>query len=137
MLAAEDKVPQNKRICPDGCTYQYASPQQLRSSQLQLESDWPDTASEASDGTASTSQHSQPISQTSQPGSLSQEAGKYNRLMHELRTFLKAAVFRKWCGVGAQLDATLSSEVDMLIDGRTADIWSVGVVLYEMVRLAK
>ena len=136
MFAADDNVPQNKRIYPDECSFQYASPQHLRSLQLQLENDWPETSSEGSDDTAFESQDSQPISQTSQPGSASHVAGTYNRLMHKLRSFWKAAMFKQWCGTGARLDARLSGEVDMLIDGRTADIWSIGVVLYEMVRLA-
>ena len=128
MPAAESITTENRRICPEGCTYQYASPQHLRSLQLQLEMDWPSSSSFASSFTSA--------SQDSQPEDMPHAHSRRRKLMQTLRACWTPAAFcGHCCGASSSLSAGHSTGgVDVLIDGRAADMWSTGVVLFEMVR---
>ena len=118
---ADEDVPQDKMVCPDGCTPVFASPQMLRARQCQLECDRSDSLS----GTSQTSCHSQKQQQDQSVH------GKKGKIMQRLRSLWNTPVLH---GSFAKEDRCEDNLVDVsVIKGPAADLWSLGIVLYEMV----
>ena len=112
-----------RKVCPQGCTIAYASPQQLLARQLILE--WSAQADmEPSDagGSHSTAQDSQGCKEV---------PVRRNKLRQRLSSFWR----RVMCGGkgSAVLQDEQDEEDDSLIDGPETVVFSAGVVLYEMV----
>lgn len=103
------------RVFPEGCTPLYASPQQLRARQCQLEYTRDDSTSDASS------------SYTSNPAAVL--PGKPERVMQRLSHMLKKFAS---CGFASTPEQEEESD-EALIDGRAADVFSAGVVLFELV----
>ena len=106
----------DKLICPQGCTLAYASPQHLRAMQCQLE--WDDCGSALAASGDSHSSHQR--QRASSPA-------KSRRLLSKLSSLWQRAM----CCRGV-LDSKLVN--DSVMDGRASDVYSAGVVLYELVR---
>ena len=114
-------MPQNQKICPHGCTLPYASSQQLYARQiLLLQSD--DALSEAGGSPFTDQQHQQ-------------STAKGNNLMHRLSSLLKRALCHGRTSVEVDEDE-YHNEDDYTIHGPAVDVYSAGVVLYEMVSLS-
>ena len=120
---ADEDVPQDRKVCPEGCTPVYASPQMLRARQCQLECDRSDCIS----GTSQASCHSQ---EKQQDRSVPVKKGK---LMQRLRSLWNTPVLD---GSSTKQDKCEEKLVDVsVINGPAADLWSLGIVLYEMVSI--
>lgn len=119
---------QKKKIRPQGCTVVYASPEQLYARQLLLECTWVgDASSEAGSNNS--------ISQGQQQSTVSPAKG--NKLMQRLSSLWRTASCR---GKGAEAveeekeqEEGDNAEEYLMVDGPAVDVYSAGVVLYEMV----
>ena len=110
-MCADDAVPQKRKICPQGCTPEYASPQQLRARQSLLEYGWEDDTS------------SQSSSQQDMP-SVPVRAKVLKGL---------SVLWRKMRRVPNLEQDTAEEDDESMIDGPKADVFAAGVVLCEMV----
>lgn len=131
-------------IVPQGCTHVYASPQQLRSLQLQIELDSSNSCSSAPDSTPSvhvTEQHQQlaldPLSRGFLLKVTGGTAGRYQNRRLRLQRRACWPCWRTPKVVEEQEDirSPATQEESMYIDGRRADIFAAGVILYELVSL--
>lgn len=117
------------RIRPQGCTPVYASPQLLRAKLCQLEHAYFD--SEDSDADSEQSSHSR-NEQVAEHAAV-----KGNKLLRRLSPLWKKLA-RQGANAAPPMQAkpepvTEPANDSRYIDGPAADVWSAGVVLFEMV----
>lgn len=115
---------QSKKIRPQGCTVVYASPEQLYARQVRLECTWVDDASSEAGSNNSISQ--------GQPQSTGAPV-KGNKLMQRLASLWNRASCRGKGAEAVEEEEDDNAEEDLLVNGPAVDVYSAGVVLYEMV----
>ena len=123
---AEGDAPQKRLVRPDGITIPYASPQQVAAKRYLVDCDYQPSASSAYDSSHCTAQNQQP--QAPSP------AGKPAKLKQRLSSCWGRATCRGCvCGPLPEEPQSYEEQDPSLIDGPQADIWAVGVLLYELV----
>ena len=118
LRCAGGDMPQKQKVFPQGCTTAYASPQQLYARQIMLL-----PSEDASAEAGSTDQQQQQSTDA---------AAKGNKLRHRLASLWRRGLCRGK-GSAAVDEDEYYTEDDYTMDGPTVDVYSAGVVLYEMV----